>query len=41
VTLLRDRELRQRFGQAARERAADLDIRKAVRKMEVYGELLG
>jgi glycosyltransferase involved in cell wall biosynthesis len=42
VTLLRDKELRHRFGQAARERAADFDIRKAVRRMEeVYGELLG
>jgi glycosyltransferase involved in cell wall biosynthesis len=41
LTLLEDRELRVRFGQAARQRAAHFDIRKAVRRVEeVYEELL-
>lgn len=41
VALLRDTALRERFGQAARERAAAFDIRTAVRRMEeVYEELL-
>jgi glycosyltransferase involved in cell wall biosynthesis len=41
VTLLRDPSLRERLGEAARHRAADFDIRKAVRRMEeVYRELL-
>lgn len=42
ITLLRDEELRQRFGAAGRRRAADFDVRKAVsRHQEVYAELLG
>lgn len=41
VTLLSDPALRARFGEAARDRAADFDIRKAVRRVEhVYKELL-
>jgi glycosyltransferase involved in cell wall biosynthesis len=41
LALLADPELRQRLGEAARKRAADFDIRKAVRRMEsVYEELL-
>jgi glycosyltransferase involved in cell wall biosynthesis len=41
VTLLTDAGLRGRIGAAARERAADFDIRRAVRRMEqVYEELL-
>jgi glycosyltransferase involved in cell wall biosynthesis len=40
--LLQDPELRARLGPAARERALDFDIRKAVRRMEqVYAGLLG
>lgn len=42
VTLLRDKDLRQKLGEAARVRAAEFDIRKAVRRHEeVYAELLG
>jgi glycosyltransferase involved in cell wall biosynthesis len=41
VTLLNDLPLRQRLGEAARERAGEFDIRNAVRRMEeVYEELL-
>ena len=41
VRLLTEPELRTRLGDAARVRAADFDIRNAVRRMEeVYGELL-
>jgi glycosyltransferase involved in cell wall biosynthesis len=41
VTLLRDRELRDRMGAAAVERARLFDIRNAVRRVEqVYAELL-
>jgi glycosyltransferase involved in cell wall biosynthesis len=41
LALLRDQELRQQLGNGARKRAADFDIRKAVRRMEsVYEELL-
>jgi glycosyltransferase involved in cell wall biosynthesis len=41
LALLADPQLRQRLGEAARKRAADFDIRKAVRRMEsVYEELL-
>lgn len=41
ATLLRDRPLRLRLGEASRRRAADFDIRTAVRRMEeVYEELL-
>jgi glycosyltransferase involved in cell wall biosynthesis len=41
VAMLQDPDLRARLGQAARERAADFDIRLAVRRMEeVYEELL-
>lgn len=41
VTMLQDPILRTRLGQAARQRAADFDIRTAVRRMEeVYAELL-
>lgn len=41
VTLLRDARLRERLGAGARRRAADFDIRRAVRRMEqVYEELL-
>jgi glycosyltransferase involved in cell wall biosynthesis len=41
VTVLRDDDLRTRLGQAARRRAADFDIRVAVRRMEaVYTTLL-
>jgi glycosyltransferase involved in cell wall biosynthesis len=41
VTLLTDPALRDRLGSAARARAADFDIRNAVRRMEeVYEELL-
>ncbi|HEX2030308.1 MAG TPA: glycosyltransferase [Actinomycetota bacterium] len=40
--LLGDEALRRRLGDAARRRAADFDIRAAVRRMEeVYGELMG
>ena len=40
--LLGDEALRGRLGEAARHRAADFDIRVAVRRMEeVYGELVG
>ena len=40
--LLGDEALRGRLGDAARRRAADFDIRAAVRRMEeVYGELVG
>lgn len=42
VSLLQDRSLRERLGEAARQRAATFDIRKAVHRMEeVYQELLG
>jgi glycosyltransferase involved in cell wall biosynthesis len=42
LRLLGDDALRARMGAAARERAFDFDIRKAVRRMEqVYAELLG
>jgi glycosyltransferase involved in cell wall biosynthesis len=42
VRLLADPGLRARMGAAARERALDFDIRKAVRRMEqVYSGLLG
>ena len=42
VTLLQDANLRAKFGEAGRIRAADFDIRKAVRRHEeVYAELLG
>jgi glycosyltransferase involved in cell wall biosynthesis len=42
VTLLQDPALRKRFGEAGRLRAADFDVRKAVRRHEeVYTELLG
>lgn len=41
VTLLQDADLRRRFGEAGRLRAADFDVRKAVRRHEeVYAELL-
>ena len=41
VTLLQDRPLRRRMGEAGRARAAQFDIRHAVRRMEqVYEELL-
>jgi glycosyltransferase involved in cell wall biosynthesis len=41
LTLLEDRELRTRFGQAGRQRAAQFDIKKAVKRMEeVYEELI-
>lgn len=41
LTLLGDRSLRDRFGHAARRRAANFDIRSAVRRMEqVYEGLL-
>jgi glycosyltransferase involved in cell wall biosynthesis len=41
VTLLQDGDLRRRLGEAARQRAARFDIRKAVRRLEeVYTELL-
>lgn len=41
MRLLGDPSLRRRMGEAARERAADFDIRNAVRRMEeVYEELL-
>jgi glycosyltransferase involved in cell wall biosynthesis len=41
VTVLRDRDLQVRLGSAARQRAADFDIRGAVRRMEeLYAELL-
>jgi glycosyltransferase involved in cell wall biosynthesis len=41
LTVLRDVSLRQRLGASARRRAADFDIRHAVRRTEqVYGELL-
>jgi glycosyltransferase involved in cell wall biosynthesis len=41
LALLADPSLRQRLGEAARKRATDFDIRKAVRRMEsVYEELL-
>ncbi|MGH2664057.1 MAG: glycosyltransferase [Actinomycetota bacterium] len=40
--LLRDRELRQRLGRNARQRAAGFDIRDAVHRIEaVYSEVLG
>jgi glycosyltransferase involved in cell wall biosynthesis len=42
VSLLGDPSLRQRLGAAARERAAEFDIRRSVRRMEdVYEGLLG
>jgi glycosyltransferase involved in cell wall biosynthesis len=42
ITLLQDAALRKRFGAAGRLRAADFDVRKAVRRHEqVYAELLG
>lgn len=41
LTILQDRPLRERLGRAAKRRAADFDIRTAVRRMEeVYRELL-
>lgn len=41
VRLLRDAKLRADLGEAARRRATDFDIRRAVRRTEeVYGELL-
>jgi glycosyltransferase involved in cell wall biosynthesis len=41
LSVLRDAALRQRLGESARRRAADFDIRHAVRRTEqVYGELL-
>jgi glycosyltransferase involved in cell wall biosynthesis len=41
LSLLRDPPLRERLGEAARRRAADFDIRKAVHRYErVYEELL-
>jgi len=41
LTLVQDPSLRARMGQAARQRAADFDIRTAVLRMEeVYAELL-
>jgi glycosyltransferase involved in cell wall biosynthesis len=41
LAVLQDAELRTRMGEAARRRAADFDIRTAVRRMEeVYAELL-
>jgi glycosyltransferase involved in cell wall biosynthesis len=41
VSLLRDRSLRDRLGEAARRRAGDFDIRAAVHRVEeVYQELL-
>jgi glycosyltransferase involved in cell wall biosynthesis len=41
-SVLRDENLRERLRRAARERAADFDIRKAVKRMEsTYVELLG
>jgi glycosyltransferase involved in cell wall biosynthesis len=41
LALLRDQVLRQQLGNGAKKRAADFDIRKAVRRMEsVYEELL-
>lgn len=41
VTLLRDGSLRRRLGEGARHRAADFDIRRAVKRvLEVYEELL-
>lgn len=42
LTLLHDANLRRTLGEAARVRAAEFDIRKAVRRHEqVYSELLG
>jgi glycosyltransferase involved in cell wall biosynthesis len=42
IRLLQDGDLRQELGEAGRRRAADFDIRKAVRRHEeVYTELLG
>jgi glycosyltransferase involved in cell wall biosynthesis len=42
VTLLREPSLRARLGDAAKRRAADFDIRAAVRRSEeIYEELLG
>jgi glycosyltransferase involved in cell wall biosynthesis len=42
VTLLLDADLRKRLGEAAHQRAAQFDIRKAVGRVEqVYQELLG
>ena len=42
VRLLEDPATRSCLGEAARRRAADFDIRRAVRRMEeVYGELTG
>jgi glycosyltransferase involved in cell wall biosynthesis len=42
LTLLQDAGLRQRFGEAARRRAGDFDIRRAASRIEeVYGELVG
>jgi glycosyltransferase involved in cell wall biosynthesis len=42
ITVLQDAALRKRFGAAGRLRAADFDVRKAVRRHEqVYAELLG
>jgi glycosyltransferase involved in cell wall biosynthesis len=42
ITLLQDAALRKRFGAAGRLRAADFDVRKAVRRHEqIYAELLG
>jgi glycosyltransferase involved in cell wall biosynthesis len=41
ITLLQDADLRHRMGEAAQRRAADFDIRNAVRRVEdVYEELL-
>jgi glycosyltransferase involved in cell wall biosynthesis len=41
VTILRDPALRKRLGESARQRAADFDIRKSVRRTEqIYEELL-
>jgi glycosyltransferase involved in cell wall biosynthesis len=41
LTLLRDAPLRERLGEAARERASEFDIRRAVhREEELYEELL-
>jgi glycosyltransferase involved in cell wall biosynthesis len=42
ISLLRDPDLRHRFGEAGRRRAGRFDIRRAVRRHEeVYTELLG
>jgi glycosyltransferase involved in cell wall biosynthesis len=42
IELLGDPALRNRLGQAARQRAAEFDVRSSVRRTEdAYGELTG